>query len=64
MLSPGAVSQTPTSLSGSGYGSGFSKTVLTTLNIAVFAPIPTASVISVTVVNIGERINLRTTCFS
>ena len=33
---------------GSGYGSGFRMTPLTTLKIAVFAPIPSASVSTVT----------------
>ena len=41
---PGAVCQTPTSASGSGYGSGLSSTPLTTLNTAVVAPMPSASV--------------------
>ena len=36
------------SRSGSGYGSGFSSTPLTTLKIALFAPIPSASVRIVT----------------
>ena len=34
----------PTSSSGLGYGSGFSRTPLITLKIAVFAPIPSAIV--------------------
>jgi hypothetical protein len=35
---------------------------LTTLNMAVVAPTPKPTVSRVTVVNIGDRINLRTTC--
>src|SRR5438270_11185794 len=51
-------------LSASGYGSGRSKTALTMLKIAVFAPIPSASVRTATKVNPGDlrswrRANLR-----
>jgi hypothetical protein len=42
-----------TSLSGSGYGSGRSRTVSTTLNIATFAPIPSASVRMATMAKAG-----------
>src|SRR4029077_4000211 len=50
--------------SASGYGSGRSRTALTMLNIAVFAPIPSASVRTATRVNPGDlrswrRANLR-----
>jgi hypothetical protein len=37
-----------TSRSGCGYGSGFSSTPLTTLKIALLAPMPSASVRTVT----------------
>src|SRR5215208_576205 len=43
------------SRSGSGYPSGFSTTPFTTLKIALFAPIPSASVSSATIVNPGVR---------
>ena len=39
--------------SGSGYGSGSSRTALITLNIAVFAPMPSASVSRTIAVNRG-----------
>jgi hypothetical protein len=42
----GVRSHSDTSRSGSRYGSGLSNTALTTLKIAVFAPIPNASVIT------------------
>jgi len=35
-----------------------------TLNTAVFAPMPTASVINVIAVNIGDRNSRRTTCLN
>ena len=41
---------------GLGYGSGFSSTALTTLKIAVFAPIPSASVTTATAVKPVSRI--------
>src|SRR5439155_9128880 len=45
--------------SASGYGSDRSRTPLTTLKIAVVAPIPSASVIVVTRTNAGARRNWR-----
>jgi hypothetical protein len=39
--------------SGSAYGNGFSSTAWTTLNIAVFTPIPAASVNTDNAVNPG-----------
>jgi hypothetical protein len=62
MLTPGAVCQSPTSRSGSANGSGLSRTVLTTVKIAVLAPIPRASVINVANVNTGVRTRRRTAC--
>ena len=44
---------------GSGNGSGFRRTVLTTLKMAVLAPIPSASVSRVASVNIGVRARRR-----
>ena len=64
MLSPGAVCQTPTSDSGCGYGNGLSRTPSTTLNTAILAPTPAASVISVMTVKTGARQSLRTICLS
>ena len=43
MLMPGDRSHSTASRSGSGYGSGFSSSALTTLKIAVLAPMPIAS---------------------
>ncbi len=43
-----------TSRSGSGYGSGLKSTASMTLKIAVLAPIPSASVSTVTSVNAGR----------
>jgi hypothetical protein len=39
--------------SGSGYGSGFSKTAFTTVKMAVLAPMPSASVRTATAVKPG-----------
>ena len=39
------------------------RTALTTVKIAVVAPIPSARVTSAMEVNIGARPNLRNTCF-
>src|SRR5580765_3744449 len=64
MFSPGAVCQTPTRDSGCGYGKGFSRTPSTTLNTAMLAPTPAASVISVITVNTGARQSLRKICLS
>src|SRR5580658_477434 len=52
-------SQITTSRSGFRKGSGCSRTALTTLNIAVVAPIPSASVRITTVVNPGVRAKVR-----
>src|SRR5206468_654365 len=43
-----------TSCCGAGNGSGFNRSALTTLKIAVFAPIPRASVNAAIVVNAGD----------
>src|SRR5215470_20199700 len=64
MCKPGAVIQTAASSSGCGYGKGFRRIPLTTLKIAVFAPIPTANVRRATAVNRGARPRLRRTCQS
>src|SRR5580658_7495626 len=64
MLTPGAVSHTPISSSGWGYGNGFNRTLSSTVKIAVFAPMPTARVTSVMAVNIGARPSLRRTCLN
>jgi hypothetical protein len=50
-----ADSQTATSESGSGYASGLISTPLTTLKMAVFAPMPSASVKTATAANVGLR---------
>ena len=49
----------PTSCSGWGNGSGLSRTALTTLKMAVFAPIPSARVRIATKVNPGDLRNCR-----
>jgi hypothetical protein len=51
---PSLVWYTPTSRSGCGYGSGRSRTPLTTLKMAVLAPMPSARVIAATAVNPGD----------
>ena len=56
--------QTPTSVSGSSKGRGFSKTPLTTLKMAVLPPMPSASVSTETAVNKGVRASLRNTYLS
>ena len=48
-----------TSSSGAGNGSGFKRTALTTLKMAVFAPIPSASVSTATSVKPGCLISWR-----
>ena len=58
---PGALCQTPTSRSGSLKGRGFNRTPFTTLKMALLAPIPTASVVTATIVNNGVLTNLRVT---
>src|ERR1019366_8877876 len=57
----GAAWLTEINAPGSGYGSGFNRTPLTTLKTALLAPTPMAMVSNVTIVNIGERIRRRTT---
>src|SRR5688572_5113547 len=52
-------SQTNTSRSASGNGIGFNSNELITLNIVVFAPIPSASVMIATNVNPGFLNNIR-----
>src|SRR6266545_4054660 len=59
MLIPGAVCETPTIPSGSGYGKGCRSTELTTVKIAALAPIPTASVKITIRKKPGERRRLR-----
>jgi hypothetical protein len=51
----GIASWTSASRSGSGKGSGRSRTALTTLKMAVVAPMPSASVTAATAVKPGER---------
>src|SRR5437660_12691305 len=58
-VTPGATCQTPTNSWGCGYGSGLIRTPLTTLKIAVFAPMPNAKVTNATVVNIGDHARRR-----
>ena len=50
---PGTKMRRTTSRSGDGYGSGFRRTALTTVNSAVLAPIPSARMASAT--NVSER---------
>ena len=52
-LTPGALWSSVTSSSGFGYGSAFSSTPSTTLKMAVFAPMPIASVNTATAVKPG-----------
>ena len=52
---PGATCETETIRSASGYGSGFSSTLLTTLKTAVLAPMPIASVSRAIAVKVGLR---------
>src|SRR5687767_3271026 len=59
-LTPGAVCQMATSRSGASNGSGFRSTPLTTLKIVAFAAMPTPSVTTATVENIGARARRRT----
>lgn len=53
-----------TSLSGWGNGNGRSMTALMTLKMAVFAPMPSASVNSATAVNPGLRASMRMPYFT
>src|SRR5687768_7156930 len=55
METPGSACQTPTSRSGAPYGSGLSRTPLTTAKIATEAPIPMTSVSTALMVNAGVR---------
>src|SRR5579862_1087882 len=48
--------------SGSGYGSGFKSTVLTTEKMAVLAPMPSASAAIAVIVNPGVRRSIRSVC--
>src|SRR3954454_10666558 len=57
---PGAECQTPTRRSASGYGRGLTRTPLTTLKIAVLAPIPSPSVRTATTEKSGARNRRRT----
>src|SRR5262249_42621577 len=59
MLMPGDRSHNTASLSGSGYGSGLSRSALTTLKTAVLAPIPIASDATITTVRPAVRLNVR-----
>jgi hypothetical protein len=56
---PGALCQIATRRSASGYGSGFSSTLLTTPNTAVLAPLAVARVNIATIVNSGLRRSVR-----
>src|ERR1700733_9176853 len=60
---PGAFRRIATSCSGSGYDSGRISTLLSTLNTAVFAPMPMASVSTTVIANPGDRPSRRHTCF-
>jgi hypothetical protein len=60
MLIPGERSHNTASRSGSGYGSGFSSSALTTLKMAVLAPMPIASEATMTNVATGLRRSMRT----
>src|SRR5688572_7396498 len=51
-----------TTLSGSGYGSGFSRTALTTEKIAVLAPMPNARAATAAAVNTRFCRNIRNVC--
>ncbi len=56
---PGERSHRIASRSGCAYGSGFNSSVLVTLKIAVFAPIPIASDSTITNVSPGFFISMR-----
>ena len=60
---PGASRRSATSRSDSGYGSGRSTTLLITLNTAVFAPIPMASVSNTVTAKPGAFANRRIVSF-
>src|SRR5262245_29151432 len=59
MLMPGDRSHRTARRSGSGYGRGFSSSALTTLKIAVLAPIPIARDATITNVTPGVRLKVR-----
>jgi hypothetical protein len=59
MLMPGDRSHSTARRSGCGYGSGFSSSALTTLKIAVLAPMPIASDAMITTVSPAERRRVR-----
>ena len=59
MLIPGDRSHSTASRSGSGYGSGFSSSALTTLKIALLAPMPIASDATITSVSAQLRRSVR-----
>ena len=59
-LRSGLVSQSCTRRSGSWKGSGFRRTPYTRLNMAVFAPMPSASVSTASAVNAGRPSSVRT----
>jgi hypothetical protein len=58
--SPSDTWNSATRLSGSAYGNGFSNTPLTTLKMAVLAPMPSARVTTATAANPGLRQRRRT----
>ena len=60
MLMPGDRSHSTARRSGSGYGSGFSSSALTTLKIAVLAPMPMPSEATITNVRPALRLSVRT----
>ncbi len=60
---PGAFRLSATSCSGSGYGRGLMRTLFTTLNTAVLAPIPMASVRITVIANPGEFLRRRSESF-
>jgi hypothetical protein len=55
-----SVSKIATSDSDSGNGNGRSNTAFTTLKIAVFAPMPSASAIVATMLTLGDLSSMRT----
>ena len=59
MLMPGFLIQITARRSGSGYGSGSRSSALTTLKMAVLAPMPMASDATMTNVRPGERRRVR-----
>jgi len=59
MLMPGDLSHNTARRSGSGYGSGLSRRALTTLKMAVLAPIPMANEAMITAVVIEPLFRVR-----